>query len=74
MKNKIDSKRFRHQLDLLGFSIPDLAKKLKMSSQLLNYKIGNKIRFNLDDIENITRVTNLSYDELFKDNITKNNC
>ena len=43
MKNKIDSKRFRYLIDSLGFSIPDLAKAIKMSPQLLNYKIGNKV-------------------------------
>lgn len=74
MKNKIDSKRFRHQLDYLGFSIPDLARKIKMSPQLLNYKIANTTRFNLDDIEAICKVTGESYDSLFKKNITKESC
>jgi hypothetical protein len=74
MKNKIDSKSFRFMLDILGFSIPELAKQIKMSPQLLNYKISNQVRFNLDDIEAITRVTGESYDSLFKKNITKKSC
>lgn len=74
MKNKIDSKRFRYHLDYLGFTIPELAKIIKMSSSLLNYKISNKVRFNLDDIEAICEATGESYDCLFKNNITKENC
>lgn len=72
MKNKIDSMKFRFALNCLGFTIQDLAKKIGISPQSLNYKVNNQVRFNIDDIEAICKVTGETYESLFSRNIINN--
>jgi transcriptional regulator with XRE-family HTH domain len=67
----INSLKFRRYLNDKGFTIPFLAKKMGISNQSLNYKISNKIRFNIDDIENLCTITGIEYNELFKNNLKK---
>lgn len=68
---EINSVKFRRYLNDNGFSIPFLAKSMGISNQSLNYKISNKIRFNIDDIENLCTITGFSYINLFKNNLKK---
>jgi transcriptional regulator with XRE-family HTH domain len=70
--SKINSVKIRRFLNDKGFTIPFLAKKMGITNQSLNYKIGNKIRFNLDDIENLCTITGIEYNELFKNNLKNN--
>lgn len=66
MRIMINSKKFRAILVEKGIRTEDLAKELEISQGMLNQKINNTHRFNLDNIFIILKILDMKFEDVFK--------
>ena len=70
MRISINSEYFRYLIKRKKIKTEDLAKELEISTRMLDFKIANKYRFNLDDVFMILEILGLPFEEVFKiDNV-----